>query len=312
MPNAPRPAARAVACLPILKQMEKAMSNGKILVTGATGQLGSLIVGHLSRQLPAGSVVAGGRNAAKAPAGAEFRTVDYDQPATLDKALAGIQRVVLVSGSEVGKRVPQHRALIEAAQRAGVELLAYTSILKADTNPFLLATEHRGTEQVLASGNLPYISLRNGWYTENYTGTAQVAIQFGVIQSASRDARFATASRDDFAAGAAALVLRQNHKPGQAYELAGSSSFTKQEYADLLSRKSGKKVVVQNLTEAEYVAALTQVGLPPPVAQIIADADSKAADGWLYDDSRTLEQAIGRPTRTLEQTLDAVLAGTPA
>jgi NAD(P)H dehydrogenase (quinone) len=288
------------------------MSNAKILVTGATGQLGSLITGHLARQMPLGSVVAGGRNAAKAPVGVEFRTVDYDRPETLDAALAGIQRVVLVSGSEVGKRVPQHRALIEAAARAGVQLLAYTSILRADVNPFLLASEHRGTEEVLASGSLPYITLRNGWYTENYTGTAQLAMQFGVIQSASRDARFSTASRDDFAAAAAALVQRQDHRPGQAYELAGSSSFTKQEYAELLSRRSGRTVVVQNLSEAEYVAALTQVGLPPPVAQIIADADAKAAEGWLYDDSRTLEQAIGRPTRTLEQTLDAALSAATA
>jgi NAD(P)H dehydrogenase (quinone) len=288
------------------------MSSGKILVTGATGQLGGLIVGHLLRQLPRGSVVAGGRNAAKGQAlvarGAEFRTVDYNQPATLDAALAGIERVVLVSGNEVGQRVPQHRAVIEAAARAGVKLLAYTSILRGPANPFLLAGEHRGTEEALAAGRVPYITLRNGWYTENYTGTAALAIQFGVIQSASGEGRFSTASRDDFAAGAAALIQRDDHRPGQAYELAGSSSFNKQEYAELLSRKSGRKVVVQALTEAQYAAALTQAGLPEAVAKIIADADAKAADGWLYDDSRTLERAIGRPTTPLEQTLDSALA----
>jgi NAD(P)H dehydrogenase (quinone) len=129
-----------------------------------------------------------------------------------------------------------------------------------------------------------------------------------VIQSASGNARFSTASRDDYAAAAAALILRDDHKPGHAYELAGSSSFSKQEYAALLSRKSGRPVIVKDLTESEYVAALLQAGLPESFAKILADSDSKSAQGWLFDDSRTLEQAIGRPTTTLEQTLDVALA----
>jgi NAD(P)H dehydrogenase (quinone) len=253
-------------------------------------------------------VVAGGRNAAKAPAGVEFRKLDYNDPASIAAALAGVTRVVLVSGSEVGKRVVQHTAVIDAATRAGVELLAYTSILKADTNPILLAAEHRGTEQVLAAGKQPYILLRNGWYSENYTSTAAMTIQSGVIRSASGNARFSTAPRDDYAAAAAALILRDDHRPGQAYELAGSSSFSKQEYADLLTRKSGKPVVVEDLSEAGYIAALLQAGLPEPIARILADSDSRSAGGWLFDDSRTLERAIGRPTVPLEQTLDAVLA----
>ncbi|MEJ0100480.1 MAG: SDR family oxidoreductase [Pseudomonadota bacterium] len=284
------------------------MAAGKILVTGATGQLGRLIVKHLLRKLPAGSVVAGGRNAAKAPAGVDFRKLDYGAPDSIEAALAGITRVVLVSGSEVGKRVAQHRTVADAATRAGVELLAYTSILKADTNPFLLATEHRETEKVLAAGKLPYILLRNGWYSENYVGAAAMAVQFGTIQTAAGNARFSTAPRDDYAAGAAALILRDDHKPGQAYELAGSSSFTKQQLADIVSRKSGKKIVVENLTESAYVAALLQAGLPEPLAKILADSDAKSADGWLFDDSRTLEGAIGRPTVPLEQTLEAALS----
>ena len=284
------------------------MSMERILVTGATGQLGGLIVRHLQRKLPAGSIVAGGRKAAKAPPGVEFRTLDYGAPASIDAALRGVTRVVLVSGNEVGQRVAQHQAVIDAAARAGVRLLGYTSILKADRNPFLLAAEHRGTEEVLAASRVPYIRLRNGWYTENYTGSAALAIQYGVIQSASGAARLSTASRDDYAAGAAALILRDDHQPGQAYELAGSSSFSKQEYAALLSRKSGKNVVVRDLTESQYVAALVQAGLPEPFARILADSDAKSADGWLFDDSRTLEKAIGRPTTTLEQTLDAALA----
>jgi NAD(P)H dehydrogenase (quinone) len=287
------------------------MSAGKVLVTGATGQLGGLIVKHLLQSLPAASVVAAGRNAAKAPPGVEFRHLDYNDPASVAAALRGVTRVVLVSGSEVGKRVPQHSAVIDAAAHAGVRLLGYTSILKATTNPFLLAAEHRGTEQVLAAGKVPYICLRNGWYSENYAGTAGIAIQSGVIQSASGKARFSTASRDDYAAGAAALILRDDHQPGQAYELAGSTAFTKYEYAELLSRKSGKKIVVQDMTQEEYAAALMQAGVPEVFAKIVADYDAKSADGWLFDDSRTLERAIGRPTTPMEQTLDAALASAP-
>jgi len=284
------------------------MKPEKVLVTGATGQLGALIVKHLLKTLPPSSVVAGGRNAAKAPPGVEFRHLDYNDPATVAAAMQGITRVVLVSGSEVGKRVPQHQAVIDAAAAAGVKLLGYTSILKADTNPFLLATEHRGTEQVLGASKVPYILLRHGWYSENYAGTAPVAIQHGVVQSASGKGRFSTATRDDYAAGDAALILRDDHRPGQAYELAGSTSFDKYEYADLLSRKSGKKVLVQDLAEGDYAAALMQAGVPAVFAKIVADYDAKSADGWLFNDSRTLEKAIGRPTTTLEETLDKALA----
>ncbi len=228
------------------------MSNGKILVTGATGQLGTRIVQQLLKRLPADRIVAGGRNAAKAPQGVPFKIVDYDKPATIDAALDGVTRVVLVSGNEVGKRVAQHKAVIDAAARAGIELIAYTSILRADVNPLQLAAEHRGTEAVLAASGVPYITLRNGWYNENYTSSAPIAIQFGVVQSAAGEGRISTASRDDYAEAAAVLVLRDNHKPGQAYELSGSTSFSKREYAELLSRKSGKTVVVQDLTEAQY------------------------------------------------------------
>lgn len=285
------------------------MSNvGKILVTGATGQLGSLIVKHLLQRVPADQVVAGGRNADKAPPGVEFRRIDYDQPASLDAALRGISRVVLVSGSEVGKRVPQHTAVIEAAARAGVKLLAYTSILKGEANPMLLAGEHAGTEQALRQGKVPYILLRNGWYSENYTGSAGIAIQYGVLQSASGEGRIATAARNDYAEAAAVLILRDDHAPGQAHELAGSTSFTKREFAAMLSRLSGREVAVQDLSETDYAAALMQAGLPEPFARILADSDARSAGGALFDDSRTLEKIIGRPTTPMEETLRDALA----
>lgn len=284
------------------------MSNEKILVTGATGQLGSRIVQQLVKKTSPGQVVAAGRNAAKAPQGVEFRNLDYSQPATIDAALKGISRVILVSGSEVGKRVAQHTAVIEAAARAGVKLLAYTSILKGKDSPLQLAAEHIATEAALAASKVPYIRLRNGWYSENYLGTAPIAIQYGVLQSASGTARISTAPRDDYAEAAATLILRDDHEPGQAYELAGSTSFTKQQYAELLTRKSGKPVAVKDLTEEQYAAALLQAGLPEVFAKILADSDARSGEGWLFDDSRTLEKVIGRPTTPFEKTLDTALA----
>lgn len=284
------------------------MNSGKILVTGATGQLGSLVLRHLGKRAPGVQAIAGGRNAAKAAAGAEFRLVDYDRPATIEAALDGVSRVLLVSGSEVGKRVAQHKAVIDAATNAGVQLLGYTSILRADSNPLKLAEEHRATEQVLAEGKVPYIVLRNGWYSENYLGSAALAMKFGLLQSASRDGRIATATRNDYAEGAAALMLRDDHRAGHSYELAGSTSFNKSELAELLSRLAGKHVAVQDLTEAEYAAALVQAGLPEPFARILADSDARSGDGWLFDDSRTLENAIGRPTTPMEETLRASIS----
>src|SRR5690606_12580521 len=261
---------------------ERTMNSGKILVTGATGQLGSLVLRHLGKRAPGVQAIAGGRNAAKAAAGAEFRLVDYDRPATIEAALDGVSRVLLVSGSEVGKRVAQHKAVIEAATKAGGQLLGYPSILRADANPLKLAEEHRATEQVLAEGKVPYIVLRNGWYSENYLGSAALAMKFGLLQSASRDGRIATATRNDYAEGAAALMLRDDHRAGHSYELAGSTSFNKSELAELLSRLAGKHVAVQDLTEAEYAAALVQAGLPEPFARILADSDARSGDGWLF------------------------------
>jgi NAD(P)H dehydrogenase (quinone) len=282
-------------------------THGKILVTGATGQLGARIVQHLERRLPPGRLMASGRNVIKAPQRVPFRVVDYNHPATIQAALEGVTRVVLVSGNEVGRRVQQHQAVIEAAARAGVELLAYTSILKADTSPLLLAAEHRATEKVLHTSGVPYILLRNGWYSENFTNGASQAIQWGFVQSAARDGRFSTAPRDDYAEAAATLILRDGHQPGQVYELAGSTSFSKPEYAALLSRKSGATVELQELVETQYATSLMKAGVPQAYARILADCEAQAARGWLFDDGRTLEQVVGRPTVPLERTLDAAL-----
>ena len=290
------------------------MKEGKVLVTGATGALGALIVKSLVEKIGTSRVIAGGRKAGKAQPlvdrGVEFRTVDYDSTDTIRSALQDVTRVVLVSGSEVGKRIPQHTRVIEECARAGVELVAYTSILRANESPLLLAAEHRGTEEALAASRVPWIALRHGWYTENTTGTAPLSIQLGVVQTCAGEGRYSTATRQDYAEGDARLILADNHTPGQRYELAGSTSFSRPEYAELLSRKSGRKVVCQQLSQADFTAALIGAGLPEPVARIIADSETGAGQGWLQDDSRTLEKVLGRPPKPLETVLDEVLEST--
>jgi NAD(P)H dehydrogenase (quinone) len=292
------------------------MSMETILVTGATGNLGSKIVQSLLQKAPQAKVIAGARKQEKAAAlvgkGAEFRALDYDQPDTIEAALKGVTRVVLVSGTDVGRRVPQHKAVIDAAKRAGVKLLGYTSILRATESPLLLAQEHRGTEEVLAASGLPHILLRHGWYTENSTATAPLSVKFGVVQSCAADGRYSTATRQDYAEGDAALILRDGHSPGQRYELAGSTSWSKGEYAALLSRLSGKPVTYQAMSQPDFAASLVAAGLPEIVAKIISDSDAGAANGWLQDDSRTLEKVLGRPTQTLEKIVEQTLKETGA
>jgi NAD(P)H dehydrogenase (quinone) len=271
----------------------------------------SLIAATLAKKVGAAKVIAGGRKGEKAQGliaqGIEFRTLDYDRPDTIHSAMAGASRVVLVSGSEVGKRVAQHKAVIDEARRIGVKLLGYTSILRATESPLMLAAEHRGTEEVLAASGQPHILLRHGWYTENSTNTAPLAVKFGVVQTCAGNGRFSTATRQDYAEADATLILRDGHAPGARYELAGSTSWSKEEYAALLSRKSGKTVAFQPMSEADFAVALARAGLPEPIAKILANSDACAGQGWLQDDSRTLEKVIGRPTTPMEAVVEKVL-----
>ncbi|GGG98020.1 SDR family oxidoreductase [Silvibacterium dinghuense] len=281
-----------------------------IVVTGATGQLGKLVIEALLGKVPVGQIVAAVRNPAKAAdlaaKGVQVREADYARPETLATAFAGATRVLLISGSEIGQRIPQHKAVIDAAKAAGAGLLAYTSILHADTSPLLLAAEHLATEQYLVASGLPYALLRNGWYTENYTVGLQNTLQHGVIFGASGEGRIATAARADYAVAAAAVLTGSGHE-NQTYELAGDSAFTLTGFAAELSRQSGQSIRYQNLTEAEFEKILTGF-LPPPIAHLLADSSARAAGNALDDSSHTLSRIIGHPTTPISETLAAALA----
>lgn len=284
-----------------------------IAVTGATGQLGRLVVAELLRRAPTARVIGVVRNPAAAKdladRGVELRKADYEDPASVAAALAGADKALLISSSEVGRRVRHHRVVIDAAKAAGVKLLAYTSILRADASPLALAREHRESEALIRASGLPFALLRNGWYTENYTVNIAAVIRHGAVLGAAGDGRISSATRADYAAAAAAVLAGDAMgRAGKVYELAGDEAYTLAEYAAEVARQSGKPVVYKNLPESGYKAALQAAGLPEVYAEIYAESDAKAAGGALYDAGRELSGLIGRPTTTLARSVAEALA----
>ncbi|CCJ99607.1 SDR family oxidoreductase [Cronobacter malonaticus] len=277
-----------------------------IAITGATGQLGQRVIDTLLNTVAAQEIVAIVRNPAKAAAlsarGVQVRAADYNDAAALTAALAGVEKLLLISSSEVGQRATQHRNVIDAAKTAGVKLIAYTSLLHADRSPLGLADEHVATEKMLADAGVPYVLLRNGWYTENYLASVPPALEHGVFIGSAGDGKIASASRQDYAE-AAAKVLTLDNQAGRVYELAGDHAWTLRDLTALLSKETGKTVAYQNLSEADFAAALTGAGLPEGFAKLLADSDVGASKGGLFDDSRQLSALIGRPTTSLEASL---------
>lgn len=281
-----------------------------IAITGTTGQLGQLVIKELLKTVTASDLVAIVRNPAKAQAlseqGVTVRQADYNDEAALTAALAGVEKLLLISSSEVGQRATQHQNVINAAAAAGVKFIAYTSLLHADTSPLGLHVEHVATENALAQSGISYTLLRNGWYTENYLASAPPALEHGVFIGAAGEGKIASATRADYAAAAAKVISEEGHA-GKVYELAGDEAYTLSQLAAELSKQSGKNVAYQNLSEADFAAALKDVGLPDGLAEMLADSDTGASKGGLFDDSHTLSALIGRPTTSLAESVKAVL-----
>ncbi|MGY2030614.1 SDR family oxidoreductase [Nocardia gipuzkoensis] len=280
-----------------------------VAVTGASGQLGRLVVEELVRagSTPVVAIVRDPRKAADlADRGVDLRQADYGDPAALERALDGVDRLLLISGNEFGARVAQHTNVIRAAERAGVELLAYTSIPGATDNPLILAQEHRATEAVLAESAVPHVLLRNGWYWENYAGGLAHAVESGVLHGAAGEGRVAGAARADYAEAAARVLTTDGHA-GRVYELGGGERLTYAELAQVISEAAGKPVRYEDLPEADYAAALIQAGLPEPYAKALADADTGIAAGILDVRSGDLEKLLGRPATAAVEVFRAAL-----
>ncbi|HEY3269504.1 MAG TPA: SDR family oxidoreductase [Armatimonadota bacterium] len=267
-----------------------------IAITGATGQLGRLAIDRLKGKLPSSDIFALARTPHKAAdLGVAVREADYTNPETLDRALSGIDVLLLISSNEMGQRATQHHNVIEAAQKAGVAQIVYTSLLHADTSPLDLAEEHLATETALRASGIPFTILRNGWYTENYTASIPGAVAGGAFLGCAGDGRISSATREDYAEAAVAVLTGKGHE-GKTYELAGDESWTLSDLAVEISRQTGADIPYRDLSEAEYAAALIGFGLPELLARALAGWDVGASRGALFDEGRQLSQLIGRPT----------------
>jgi NAD(P)H dehydrogenase (quinone) len=285
-----------------------------ITVTAATGHLGRLVIDDLlERGVPAGEITAAVRSPEKAAdlaaRGVRVVEADYSRPETLAPALAGTDRLLFISGSDIGQRIQQHKNVVDAARAANVGLIVYTSAPKADTSSLKLAEEHVATEQAIEASGLPYVILRNGWYLENYTGQVPQALESGALLGAAGEGKVSAATRADLAAAAAAVLVEEAPVSGTIYELGGDEAFTLGELAAEISRQTGTEVVYRNLPEDEYAKTLASFGLPELAAAVYADSDRGLSVGDLDIPTGHLRQLIGRPTTSLADALAIALKG---
>ena len=281
-------------------------------VTGSTGQLGRRVIAELLGRVAPGQVLALARDPAKAAdlaaRGVQVRAFDYDADVdTLAAALKGTRRLLFISADDPDTRMAQHRRVVEAAARAAPELIAYTSVIHADTNRISVAKTHLETERMIERTGLRHAVLRNGWYIENYLFEAEAAIAGGVLMGSTGEGRISAASRDDYAA-ATAVVLTGDASRDRTYELAGDESFTLSDLAAVLSEAAGRPVVYRDMPEEAYARALIAQGFPAGLAGQLADYSAGAASGIIADDSRTLSGLIGRPTETMRAVMLRALA----
>jgi NAD(P)H dehydrogenase (quinone) len=293
------------------KEIEVTTGSGqnRLFVTGSTGELGRLAIGELLKRVPPGRIVAGVRSPDHEVAkqfvaqGVEVRVADYAQPETLVAAFQGIDRLLLISSSADDGRLAQHENVINAAKAVNVGLLAYTSLLHADTSALGFGEDHRRTEAILATSGVPHVLLRHGWYMENHMHLIPAALQYGAVLGCAGEGRFSTASRGDFAE-AAAVVLTTEGQAGRIYELAGDESYTLADFAAAISAAAGRPVAYRDMPEADYKRMLIDMRLPEAVAELIADADTGASRGELEDGGQQLSALLGHPTTAWRQAVE--------
>jgi NAD(P)H dehydrogenase (quinone) len=282
----------------------------KIGVTGASGQLGRLVVQQLLTRCAATDIIAIVRGPAKAvdlaAAGVEVRKADYEDRASLDAALVGVDKLLLISSNEVGKRFPQHKNVIDAAKAAGVKQVVYTSAPKATTSALVLAPEHKATEEYLASSGLEYTVLRNNWYTENYAGQMQTARQTGALVTAAGTGRVASAPRADYAEGAAVVLASEGHE-GRVYELSGDYAWDFDELAAAIAEVTGTACSYQPCDPDALKAAMTAAGADEGLAAFVAALDQNIAAGMLSEACPDLSNLLGRPTTPLKDSVKELL-----
>ena len=285
----------------------------KIAITGATGQLGRLVIDALlQRGADPAQLVAIGRSEEKleplAGKGLQTRVADYNVEASLVAALEGVDKLLLVSSSEVGQRATQHENVITAAQRVNVKLIAYTSIANALTGNMKLAQEHIATEHLLAGSDIGYVLLRNGWYTENYTDQLLGYLNSKVVLGAAADGKISAATRADYAEAAAAVLLSEAGEAGKIYELGGDKPFTLSQLAGAVGAAAGQDVAYQDMDPEKLVEIYTESGVPAVFADILVDTDLRIREGGLEVHSGDLARLIGRAPTSLGKAIKDALA----
>lgn len=281
----------------------------KIAITGATGQLGRLVINKLKEKIPTDNMIALSRSVEKAKGlEVEVREFDYEKPAMLKPALKGVDTLLLISASEIGKRFSQHKHIIEAAKSAGIKWIVYTSLLRTDNTSLDIGAEHKVTEKLLKESGIPFTILRNGWYTENYTSSVPGAIRGGALMGCAGNGKISGAARADYADAAAAVLTGKNHQ-GKIYELAGDNFFTLSDLAAEISRQTGKNIPYKNLSEKDYASALKNFGVPEEFAKVIAGWDTAASKNDLFDDSHQLSRLTGKATTPLSVSVADAIKG---
>lgn len=282
-----------------------------IAVTGANGQLGQLAINELLKRTSKENIIALVRNPENAGTfseqGIQVRHADYNRTDTLKSALKGVEKLLLISGSEIGQRTAQHKAVISAAKQAGVALLAYTSLLNTDTSSMLLSAEHKETEAAIRASGLSAVILRNGWYNENYTGNLDAVLANKAVVGAGGKGKITPAARLDYAEAAAVVLTSESSHAGKVYELAGDHAFTQADYATEIANQTKQDIAYKVLNKTDYQGLLVQIGLPEGFAQMLADSDAQMIKGDLFDDSHTLSQLIGRPTTSIKTSIKQAL-----
>ena len=280
----------------------------KTAVTGATGQLGQLVVEQLKKRIANEEIVALARNLEKASGlGVEVREFDYTKPEIMVESLKGIDHLLLISGSEFGQRAAQHTNVINAAKKAGVKWIVYTSLLRADTTGINIAGEHLASEKTLKESGIAYTILRNGWYSENYTMSIPGAIKGGAFLGSAKDGKISSAPRADYAEAAAVVLSDEGYK-GKTFELAGDSSYTLSDLASEVSKQSGTSIPYKDIPEQEYANILKNIGLPEGFAYALASWDVSASKGDLYCDTNDLTRILGRPTTPIAESVKVALS----
>jgi NAD(P)H dehydrogenase (quinone) len=282
-----------------------------IIVTGASGQLGRLVIDRLLATVPASEVTAVVRDPGKAGGlaarGVTLAVADYNSPESFDGLLRADDRVLLISGSEMHlDRTAQHKAVLGAAVKAGVALFAYTSIIGTQTGP--VSDDHHATEEAIIASGVPYSLLRNNLYHEMVTMNIPAALEHGALVRAAGDGRLASASRADYAAAAVAVLTGDGHED-TVYELSGDTAWSFAEFAAEVSNQSGRHVPYRGVTGEEYAAMLSAAGLPDPLPHVMAGIDASIASGELAVTTGDLSRLAGRPATPVADAIAAALAG---